>query len=197
MGVSYNIKEKKQEKSPIGMSINYQGVERIQLPIAELRVKPSEWEMGRIKTNIKINKICPICARKVEQSDYLNQIFKDEPEVNYLAHMVTHYRHNHIKSWNQCWSRNGTRYRRNWFGDYEEEKIKVNERAKRQILRKGLAILKDLKIRPEHFERLQNTEIKTLELAKKLLNPFDTSRENATKTIKVKDISPQTKEEAV
>ena len=151
----------------------------------------------KVKTDIKLNKICPICARKVEQSDYLNQIFKDEPEVNYLAHMVTHYRHNHIESWNKCWGRNGSRYRNNWFGDYEEEKIKVNERAKRQILRKGLPILKELDIRPEHFERLQHTEIKTLELAKKLLNPFDTSRENATKPIKVRDISPQTKEEAV
>ncbi len=50
MGVSFNIKEKKQEKSPIGMSINYPGVERIQLTIAELRVKPSEWEKGRMKT---------------------------------------------------------------------------------------------------------------------------------------------------
>jgi hypothetical protein len=110
--------------------------------------------------------------------------------------MVTHYRHNHIESWNKCWGRNGSRYRNNWFGDYEEEKIKVNERAKRQILRKGLPILKELDIRPEHFERLQHTEIKTLELAKKLLNPFYNSRKNAAKTTKMRDISPQLKEEA-
>jgi hypothetical protein len=148
-----------------------------------------------MKTDIKLNKICPICARKVEQSDYLNQIFKDEPEVNYLAHMVTHYRHNHIESWNKCWGHNGSRYRRNWFGDYEEEKIKVNERAKRQILRKGLPILKELDIRPGHFEHLQNTEVKTIELAKKLLNPVDTIRENAANTMKVRDISPHTKQD--
>ncbi|MCF8293345.1 MAG: hypothetical protein K9I70_06005 [Chitinophagaceae bacterium] len=115
------------------------------------------------------NKICPICSRKVEQSDYLNQIFKDEPEVNYLAHMVTHYRHNHIDSWNKCWGRHGSRYRSNWFGDYEEEKIKINERAKRQIIRKGKDILNRLGITPEHFRRLQNTEEKTMELANKNL----------------------------
>lgn len=50
MGVRYFIKEKKQEKSPIGMSINYQGIERIVLTISELRVKPSEWDDGRMKT---------------------------------------------------------------------------------------------------------------------------------------------------
>ena len=115
------------------------------------------------------NKICPICSRKVEQSDYLNQIFKDEPEVNYLAHMVTHYRHNHIDSWNKCWGRHGSRYRSNWFGDYEEEKIKVNERAKRQIIRKGKDILNRLGITPDHFRRLQNTEQKTMDLSNKNL----------------------------
>ena len=50
MGVTYFIKEKKQEKSPIGMTINYQGVDRIVLTISELRVKPSEWDKGRMKT---------------------------------------------------------------------------------------------------------------------------------------------------
>ena len=83
--------------------------------------------------------------------------------------MVTHYRHNHIDSWNKCWGRHGSRYRSNWFGDYEEEKIKVNERAKRQIIRKGKDILNRLGITPDHFRRLQNTEQKTMELANKNL----------------------------
>ena len=114
-------------------------------------------------------KICPLCSRKVEQSDYLNELFSEEPEVNYLAHLVTHYRHNHIASWNRCWGRHGSRYRRNWFGDYDEEKAKVNERAKRQIIRKGKVILNQVGILPEHFARLQNTEPKTMEVARKYL----------------------------
>jgi hypothetical protein len=140
------------------------------------------------------NKICPICSRKVEQSDYLNQIFKDEPEVNYLAHMVTHYRHNHIDSWNRCWGRHGSRYRSNWFGDYDEEKKKVNERAKRQIIRKGKDILNRLGIRPEHFERLQNTEEKTIVLARKTLILDEITTINAANSIKRLDISTKTKE---
>jgi hypothetical protein len=124
-----------------------------------------------MKTDYLKHKICPICERKTEQSDYLNQIFKDEPEVNYLAHLVTHYRHNHIESWNKCWGRHGGRYRSNWFGDYDDEKKKVNERAKRQIIRKGKIVLNKLGITPEHFERLQNTEEKTMEIARKSLIP--------------------------
>jgi site-specific recombinase XerD len=50
MGVTFYIKEKKQEKSPIGMVINYQGIKRITLTISELRVKPCEWDNGRMKT---------------------------------------------------------------------------------------------------------------------------------------------------
>lgn len=141
-----------------------------------------------MKTVIKINNICPICSRKVEQSDYLNQIFEGEPEVNYLAHMVTHYRHNHIESWDRCWGRGGSRYRGHWFGDYDLEKKKVNERAKRQIIRKGKDVLNQLGILPEHFERLQNTEEKTMVLARKLLVPVVGFQDNAAETGLILDI---------
>jgi hypothetical protein len=114
-------------------------------------------------------KICPICSRKVNNSEYLNEVFMDKPEVNYLAHLVTHYRHDHITSWNKCWGRHGASYRSNWFGDYDLEKCKVNERAKRQIIRKCSRILKMIGIKSEHFMELQNTEPKTLELANKVL----------------------------
>jgi hypothetical protein len=114
-------------------------------------------------------KICPICHSKVSNSDYLNQQFENEPEVNYLAHLITHYRHNHISSWNKCWGYNGHHYRQNWFGDYDEEKKKVNERAKRQIIRKGKEILRKIGIKPAHFSRLSNTEEKTMALAEKIL----------------------------
>jgi hypothetical protein len=143
------------------------------------------------------NKICSICSRKVEQSGYLNQIFKDEPEVNYLANIVTHYRHNHIDSWNKCWGRHGSRYRSNWFGDYDEEKNKVNERSKRQIIRKGKDILNRLGIRPKLFEKLQNTEEKTMGLARIILITAEITTINAANSIQRLDISPKTKEEAL
>lgn len=119
--------------------------------------------------NYLTDKICPICQQKVETSEYLNSIFKENPKVNYLAHLVTHYRHNHIQSWNRCWGSYGRYYRHNWFGDYDEEKRKINERAKRQLIRKGHDILKSCGVTPEDFLSLQNTETKTIEVANKYL----------------------------
>lgn len=115
-------------------------------------------------------KVCPICGEGVTKSDYLEEIFKNSPKVNYLAHMVTHYRHNHITSWNKCWGPNGRYYRANWFGDYDEEKKKVNERAKRQIIRKGKETLRKLSIRSSDFLELQGTEQMTIDLAIKILD---------------------------
>lgn len=108
---------------------------------------------------------CPICHQKVKKSDYLHQIFADEPIVEWLANLITHYRHDHLTSWNKCWGYNGGFYGRGWFKDYETEKKKVNERAKRQIIRKGLAILIKNGVKPSHFKRLENTSIETLKIA--------------------------------
>ena len=45
--------------------------------------------------------ICPICHSRVNKSDYLNEIFGDEPQVEWLANLITHYRHDHITSWDK------------------------------------------------------------------------------------------------
>lgn len=85
--------------------------------------------------------------------------------------MVTHYRHIHIQSWNRCWDSSGGKYYRSgWFGDYESEKSEVNERAKRQIVRKCTEYLKHNNITPEDFEWLEYNDEKTLELIRKKLS---------------------------
>jgi site-specific recombinase XerD len=81
MGVRYFIKEKKQEKSPIGISINYPGVERIQLTIAELRVKPSEWEKGRMKTG----------RGKQENAFVQNELNRIQLEIDNFYHEYIRY----------------------------------------------------------------------------------------------------------
>jgi hypothetical protein len=111
-------------------------------------------------------KICPICHRSVNESDYLNHVFRDSPEVNYLAHMVTHYRHDHVRYWNNRW---GNKFYYPMKGDYDKEKIIANERGKRQIIRKGYEILRMIGIKPEHFESLQNTDENTMKLANEIL----------------------------
>lgn len=106
---------------------------------------------------------CPICNREYKESNYLAEAITDI-KVRWLANMITHYRHDHITSWNKCWAEYGNNYRRGWFGDYEEEKKKVNERAKRQIIRKCFAYLSEHGINADHFQILQNTTPETLEL---------------------------------
>lgn len=81
MGVRYFIKEKKQEKSPIGISINYPGVERIQLTIAELRVKPSEWEKGGMKTG----------RGKQENAFVQNELNRIQLEIDNFFHEYIRY----------------------------------------------------------------------------------------------------------
>lgn len=123
-----------------------------------------------IDRNYLADLICPLCHTPVTRSSYLTNEFRDRPKAGYLAHLVTHYRHNHITSWNRCWEDGGHRYRRDWFGDYDVEKQIVNERAKRQIIRKGKDVLIQLGITPTDFTELQSTEGKTLEVAAKYLS---------------------------
>ena len=112
---------------------------------------------------------CPMCEKYFNESEYLRKVIETEKTL-WLANMVTHYRHHHIKSWNRCWSyRSGNYYRSGWFGDYEEEKSKVNERAKRQIIRKCTAYLIHFNIEVKDFEGLQYNDDATIELAKKKL----------------------------
>ena len=121
--------------------------------------------------NLCINKsICPICGKHFTPSAYLSKIFADNPNALFIANLVTHYRHEHIESWNKCWGENGYRYRRGWFKNYEDEKRKVNEQAKRQIIRKAYPILIALGITSDTFKCLQNTDEKTIALAVKKLD---------------------------
>lgn len=107
---------------------------------------------------------CPICKSLFPASEYLREAIEDE-KARYVANMVTHYRHCHISSWNKCWGRGGSRYRSGWFGDYDTQKALVNERAKRQIIRKCRDFLLLHKISSEHFAMLQGKDEKTFQLA--------------------------------
>ena len=112
---------------------------------------------------------CPICGTWFNESDYLRKVIPDE-KVLWFANTITHYRHTHITSWNKCWGHNGYRYRNKWFGDYDDEKRKVNERAKRQIIRKAKSFMNSNNISSEHIMALQYNDQKTIDLAKKHLD---------------------------
>ena len=112
---------------------------------------------------------CPICHEEIEKSPYLSELFKDDLQTQWVANLVTHYRHNHITSWNKCWGYHGDLYRKNWFGNYDEEKRLVNERAKRQLIKKGHRILSENGVTVETFHKLKHTTSKTLFVAMKFL----------------------------
>ncbi len=106
---------------------------------------------------------CLLCGAEIG-SAYLDSAIPDD-RVYLLACMVTHYRHHHVKYYN-----NSVGYvQRHTSVPYEAFKSEVNERAKRQIIRKATANLRALGITAEHFEALQNSEPKTIALARKLL----------------------------
>ena len=108
------------------------------------------------------NITCPICNEKFMESESLLDAFRDDTKTKYLSNLVRHYRHSHIRYWNKCWGPYGDKYRGHWFKDYILEKSKVNNRAKRQILRKAGPVLKFMGIGPRHFRKLQETDVKTI-----------------------------------
>jgi hypothetical protein len=113
------------------------------------------------------NNICPICDKKFTPSEYLASVFPDQPLELFIANLITHYRHEHITSWNKAWGRYGSSYRQKWLTEYEDEKSKVNERAKRQIIRKALPVLQELGITSNTFSNLEGTTAETIALADK------------------------------
>jgi acyl-homoserine lactone acylase PvdQ len=117
--------------------------------------------------------LCPICFSPMKRSEYLMQVLGDNPKMEWLANAITHYRHYHITSWNKCWGRHGNSYRKKWFKNYEDEKKRVNERAKRQIIRKAFRELYQLGITADDFKSMKNTDEDTLRVAMKFLNPIN------------------------
>lgn len=114
---------------------------------------------------------CPLCDNMFTASDHLAVVFAGRPRAEWLANMVTHYRHRHITSWNKMWRGfPGAAYRRAaHFGDYEAEKSKVNERAKRQLLRRARAWLIQAGVTADDFAALRGTTEETLRFARRLL----------------------------
>ncbi len=116
--------------------------------------------------------LCPICNKYFETSEYLNTYFSDDEHVRWLANMVTHYRHVHVTSWDKTWSSEyGNNYRRGWSArkDYDSMKHDVNERAKRQILKKCKNFMIEKGFVIEHVAKLQGTTKQTLDLYTKIL----------------------------
>ena len=106
---------------------------------------------------------CPICKQYFSASIYLAETFAKDPGTEWLANMVTHYRHQH-----RAYDR--------WIGyverkkhiPYERQKTEINEQAKRQIARKCKDYMIVNHIGLENLMQLQYRDEKTYALYAKL-----------------------------
>ena len=112
---------------------------------------------------------CLLCHMSFIENEKLSNVFSDDPKTKYISNLVKHYREYHITSWNKIFKKYGHEYRGTWFKGIEFEKSKYNNRSKRQIIRKVHPVLKEMGIEPIHFERLKDTDQKTMELVHRFL----------------------------
>lgn len=121
---------------------------------------------------------CPLCKDFVDGSVYLlTEAFPDDYYAYWIANLVKHYRHEHIRYYdltlsNPRYARKNMEWRR--LGEsYEEFKKIVNNRAKRQIMRgvyRDENLTRDAKVRLiRAVFKLQHNDEKTEDLAKRLL----------------------------
>lgn len=105
---------------------------------------------------------CLLCGAEIF-SEHLADAIPDQLAYLVAVH-VTHYRHEHVRYYNNSVKFvAGNR-------DYDDFKHVVNERAKRQLIRKACLKLRALGVNSGHFAMLQGTEEKTLLLARDLLD---------------------------
>jgi hypothetical protein len=65
----------------------------------------------------------------------LHEIFRDDYYAEWAANLVTHYRHFHIKYYDRSWRSSAYASKNPEYREHEDFKIKVNNRAKRQLIR--------------------------------------------------------------
>lgn len=121
---------------------------------------------------------CPLCSSRFHPSEYLGTVFLN-PKLNWFANMICHYRHNHIDYYEHSVGYYFSR------GQYEEFKHKVNERAKRQILRKCGYYMRCQGLKARDLKELQGTTEKTLEVASEVLEGVARSRTPARKALRI------------
>ena len=106
---------------------------------------------------------CPICGSYFYGSQYLRNVFPGNDKQFWIATMITHYRHTHLNYYDRS-----VDFVSKIIG-YERFKHLVNERIKRQLIRKTYKFMRWNGITVEHISNLQRTTTETMEIAKSLL----------------------------
>lgn len=125
---------------------------------------------------------CPICDREVRRSDYLRGVFRDDEWAEFAACCVTHYRHDHINYYDSTLHSTAyARKNRDYNGDYDEFKARVNNRAKRQLLRAAARSRRwggvwSTRSLAAGMAKLQHNDAETIALIEKILHHRPRSR---------------------
>lgn len=120
---------------------------------------------------------CPFCERQVYiGSEYLREVFIDNDFTYWFACLVTHYRHEHIRYYDNCWRNPGGYGDKNpeyKYNTHEDFRKIINNRAKRQIIRTMIKdkslLIKEKKMLLLGAGELQYNDEKTKELLEKQL----------------------------
>jgi hypothetical protein len=106
---------------------------------------------------------CPICGEEFLFSEYLHDVIPNE-KTRLIANLITHYRHEHQASWNRSCHYISSK----WGEDaYQRAKVKHNNRAKRQILRKCKSWIIENEMSDENFISLTENDENTIKLISK------------------------------
>jgi len=91
MSVTFYIKSKTKEKSPVGVSVNFKGVNRFVITVPTVKIAPSDWNEGRVilgrgkQENHRIQKVLEQFKDKIEcfQQEYYerNSINPSKDEI--------------------------------------------------------------------------------------------------------------------
>lgn len=144
----------------------------------------NEQEVSEEDRFITINKkqiergylFCPVCKREIYfYSDYLWEVFNENIYAYLAAVLVTHYRHDHIRYYDRSWKYGSyaDKNKEYLYMSHEEYKTLVNNRAKRQIIRKIVKSQQlDLQTKKEMirgFTHLEHNDEKVEEVMRKKL----------------------------
>jgi hypothetical protein len=112
--------------------------------------------------------VCPLCNKVIHSSPYLHQVFLNDELTEYVANLVTHYRHEHIRYYNNAYTTNSNYTSKALHGkSWEEFKTIVNNRAKRKLIK--ALIKKNRTDLIQGFIKLQGNDTQTNELINKTL----------------------------
>lgn len=111
---------------------------------------------------------CPICNKKFDASQNANSQ-NDNQHTRWFKNMISHFKDAHVTSLNNYLGPYNNHYIGYWFKNHDKVESIVNEKVKRQILKKTKLFLNKEGFTLDHFASLGNHSNETMQLASEIL----------------------------